>query len=136
MSPDSMHTALAFVQAINTGDPAHLRPLMTPDHTFTDALGHSFVGATVMSSGWRHFFRAYPGYRITVDHTFAHGDHAALFGRASGGWRVGEHVLPEAWSVRAAWLAHVVDGRVATWSIFCDTAWATPPISDTRAGPA
>jgi ketosteroid isomerase-like protein len=59
-----LETALAFIAAINAADTTALRALMTDDHTFTDALAHSFSGAEAMLSGWKHFFHAYPGYRI------------------------------------------------------------------------
>jgi limonene-1,2-epoxide hydrolase len=125
----SLDTALAFVAAINNTDPAALRALMTDDHTFTDALAHSFAGAEAMYTGWQHFFHAYPGYRITLTQTFADSNRVALFGTAEGGWRVDDKILPQKWSVPAAWLAEIHSGRVRRWTVFCDTAWATPPKS-------
>jgi ketosteroid isomerase-like protein len=124
-----LETALAFVAAINNADPAALRALMTDDHTFTDALAHSFSGAETMHTGWQHFFHAYPNYRITLTQTFADGNKVALFGKAEGGWRVDDKILPQKWSVPAAWLAEIHDQKVRHWSVFCDTAWATPPKS-------
>jgi ketosteroid isomerase-like protein len=120
-------TALAFIAAINAGDTDALRALMTEDHTFTDALGHSFSGAQTMLAGWKHFFHAYPGYRITIDHTFADANHVALFGKAEGGWRVKDAVLAQRWSVPAAWLAEVRTSKIRRWTVFCDTGWASPP---------
>jgi ketosteroid isomerase-like protein len=129
MSYMPMATALGFVGAVNAADLLILRALMTPDHVFTDALGHSYSGAETMCRGWERFFRAYPQYTITVEQTFVHDDTVALFGRASGCWMVNGHVLPQRWSVRAAWLAQITRGRVAAWSVFCDTAWVAPPES-------
>ena len=122
-----LETTLAFITAINAADTTALRALMTDDHAFTDALGHSFSGAEAMLSGWKHFFHAYPGYRITIDHTFADEDHVALFGNASGGWRVNDAVLPRRWAVPAAWLAEVQSNKIRRWTVFSDTGWATPP---------
>jgi limonene-1,2-epoxide hydrolase len=122
-----LETALAFIAAINAADTTALRTLMTEDHTFTDALGHSFSGAEAMFSGWQHFFHTYPGYRITIDHTFADSSHVALFGKAEGGWRVNDTILPQRWSVPAAWLAEVQSSKIRHWTVFCDTAWASPP---------
>jgi hypothetical protein len=51
----------------------------------------------------------------------------ALFGEAGGNYKVEDRVLPESWSVTAAWLAEVEDGKVKKWSVYCDTGWATPP---------
>lgn len=127
MSYMPMATALGFVAAINSGDLLILRALMTPDHTFTDALGHSYSGAATMSVGWERFFHAYPNYCITVEQSFVHDDCVALFGHASGSWFVDGHVLAQHWTVRAAWLAQVTRGRVSAWSVCCDTAWVTPP---------
>lgn len=126
--PDSpIDVVLAFIAAINAGDPNALRSLMTEDHTFTDALGNSFSGAEKMFSGWQHFFHAYPNYRINIKQTFADGNKVALFGDAEGGWRVNNQVLPQRWKVSAAWLAQVEAGKIRQWSVFCDTGWATPP---------
>ena len=124
-----LETALAFVAAINNVDPAALRSLMTQDHTFTDALAHSFSGAETMHTGWQHFFPAYPGYRITLTQTFADGNRIALFGKAEGGWRVDDKIIPQKWFAPAAWLAEIRSGKVRRWTVFCDTGWATPPKS-------
>ena len=124
-----LETALAFIAAINNANPAALRALMTDDHTFTDALAHSFSGAEAMHTGWQHFFHAYPNYRITLTQTFAEGDKVALFGKAEGGWRVDDKILPQKWSVPATWLAEIQSSKVHHWTVFCDTGWATPPKS-------
>src|SRR5271170_4288064 len=97
----------SFVAAINAADPNALRVLMTEDHTFTDARGNSFVGADKMKFGWQHFFRAYPGYQIHIQHSFEEANRVALFGDAEGGWRVNDIVLAQRWTVPAAWLAEV-----------------------------
>lgn len=128
---DPIDTARAFVAAINAADLAALRALMTEGHTFTDALGHSVSGADVMIAGWKQFFVAIPAYWVRVDTAFADGPLVALFGEAGGQWRVGDRVLPETWSVKAAWLAAIEDSKVKTWTVYCDTGWATPPASVT-----
>lgn len=127
MSYMPMATALGFVAAINAGDLLILRALMTPDHTFTDALGHTYTGAETMTLGWERFFHTYPNYCITVERSFVADDMVALFGHASGGWRVNGRIAAQHWDVCAAWLAHVTRGRVAAWSVFCDTGWVSPP---------
>jgi len=130
MSYMPMATALGFVAAINAGDLLILRALMTPDHVFTDALGHSYNGAKTMTAGWERFLHDYPDYCITVERSFVHDDTVALFGHATGCWRVDGKILPQHWTVRAAWLAEIASGRVAAWSVFCDTGWVTPPVTD------
>lgn len=125
--PPAQQTAEAFIAAINAQDLISLRALMTDDHTFVDSLGRRFSGAEAMLSGWQHFFHAYPGYRIDIHQTFAAETQAALFGEASGGWRIGETVSTKRWKVAAAWLAEIQSGKVRTWSVFCDTGWANPP---------
>jgi ketosteroid isomerase-like protein len=119
--------ALAFVAAINAASPTALRALMTDDHAFTDAQSHTFSGAETMLSGWQHYFHAYPNYSITITETFTDADKVALFGKAEGGWRVNETVLPQTWSVPAAWLAEIQNKKVRHWTVFCDTSWAAPP---------
>lgn len=120
-------TALAFVAAINSADLDALRTLMTDDHIFTDARGNRFSGAATMISGWQHFLHAYPDYRIDLQQTFQAAHQVALFGHASGTWRVADRVLLQTWSVSAAWLAEIEEGRIRSWSVFCDTSWANPP---------
>jgi hypothetical protein len=125
-TPDDV--ARAFIAAINAEDPNTLRALMTNDHTFTDARGNSFSGADKMRLGWQHFFHAYPGYRIEIEHDFAEENQVALFGKATGGWRVNDIVLPQRWTVSAAWLAEVEKEQIKHWTVFCDTTWINPPL--------
>ncbi|MGC2500329.1 MAG: nuclear transport factor 2 family protein [Acidobacteriaceae bacterium] len=127
MPTPSETTALAFVAAINAVDLDALRALMTNDHTFTDARGNRFSGAETMISGWQHFLHIYPDYRIVIEQIFQSANQVALFGHASGKWRVDDRVLPQAWNVSAAWLADITTRKVRTWSVFCDTSWANPP---------
>jgi uncharacterized protein (TIGR02246 family) len=127
MPESAANVVRAFVAAINAGDPHALRALMTEDHTFTDALGNRLSGADNMLSGWRHFFHAYPDYRICIQRSFAEGNWVALFGEATGRWRVKDQVLSQMWKVAAAWLAEVETGRIKNWSVFCDTNWVNPP---------
>jgi len=127
MPTTSETTALAFVAAINAADLNALRTLMSDDHTFTDARGNRFSGAATMLSGWQHFLHTYPYYQITIQQTFRTDSLVALFGHASGKWRVDDRILPQSWTVSAAWLAEVTANQVRSWTVFCDTTWATPP---------
>lgn len=129
MSKTADEVVRNFIAAINTADLNALRALMTEDHTFTDARGNSFSGAEKMRIGWQHFFHAYPNYQISVKSTFAEENRVALFGDASGGWRVNDVVLPKRWTVSAAWLAEVKKEQISNWTVFCDTSWADPPQS-------
>jgi len=127
MSDSPLATAHAFVAAINATDLAALRTLMTDGHTFTDARGQSFSGAEPMILAWQSFFHAFPEYWIHIDHSLVDGRLVALFGQAGGKWRLGDRILPGVWKVAAAWFAEVESGKIHRWSLFCDTAWATPP---------
>jgi ketosteroid isomerase-like protein len=127
MPQSVLEIAQAFVAAINAEDVAALGELMTSDHTFIDALGRSFSGAETMLAGWRHFFDAFPDYRITIARAFSDGNEAALFGEAEGKWRVDGRVLDGSWRVPAAWLAVVQTGKIREWRVFCNTAWAEAP---------
>jgi ketosteroid isomerase-like protein len=119
--------ALAFVAAINAADLPALRALMTDNHTFTDARGNSFSDAAKMRLGWQHFLHTYPAYQITITHTFAEKNHAALLGNATGGWRINDVVHPKRWTVSAAWLAEVENEKISHWTVYCDTNWVNPP---------
>ena len=100
---------------------------MTEEHVFVDALGRRFAGRDAMREGWRAFFEHFPGYRIGETQTLAAGDVVALFGTASGGYRVGGRVLEgRHWEVPAAWRAVVSGGLVAEWLVYCDTRWPNP----------
>jgi len=123
----SEEIALAFVEAVNAEDVEALGALMAEDYVFTDSLGGSFAGRAQMMQGWRYFFTAYPFYRIEVEQVLSRGATVALFGEAVGGWRIDGKVLEKRWTVRAAWLAEVKDGKVSHWSVFCDTGWGMPP---------
>lgn len=120
-------TARAFVAAINAENLNAIHSFLTEDHVFVDARGNRFLGAEKMVLGWQHFFHAYPHYRIIVAHGFANDNHVALFGEASGSWRVNGVVLTQEWRTTAAWLAEVEAGKIKSWAVFCDTSWATPP---------
>jgi SnoaL-like domain len=128
MAKNPRDIAQAFVTAINSADIPTLRALMTNNHTFIDARGNSFSGADKMQLGWQHSFHSYPNYQITITHTFAEKNHAALFANATGGWRVNEVVLPQSWTVSAAWLAEVENEQISHWTVFCDTNWVKPPL--------
>ena len=127
MSKTPEDVVRAFVVAINVQDINALRALMTDDHTFTDARSNSFSGADKMRLGWQHFFHAYPAYQIDIEHSFTAGGSVALFGKAAGGWCVNEVILPQRWTVSAAWLAEVEKEKIKHWTVFCDTNWVNPP---------
>ena len=135
MSDSPLDVAGAFVKAINREDLTAMRAVMTEDHTFTDAQGRRFSGAEKMIAGWKQFFDAYPRYWIRVTAAFVDGARGALFGEAGGKWKVEDKVLPESWSVTAAWLAEVEGGKVKKWSVYCDTSWTTPPARTTAEEP-
>ncbi len=80
-----------------------------------------------MQLGWQHFFRAYPGYRIEIEHAFTKENQVAFFGKATGGWRINDQVLPQRWTVAAAWLAEVEQEKIRHWNVFCDTNWVNAP---------
>ena len=128
MSKSPGEVVRAFVAAINAGDPSTLRELMTEDHTFTDARGNSFSGSEKMRAGWQHFFHAYPGYQINIAHTLEQGNRVALFGDASGRWRINDSIHPQRWTIPAAWLAEVEKEQIKNWTVFCDTNWVNPPV--------
>lgn len=132
MPKNPRDVALAFVAAINAADLSALRTLMTDNHSFTDALGNRFTGADKMHLGWQHFLHAYPGYQITITHSFSEENRAALFGNAAGGWRINDAIHPQRWTVSAAWLAEVENEKISHWTVFCDTTWVSPPASSTE----
>lgn len=127
MARSSFELVGAFISALNARDLTTMRTLMTDDHMFIDARGAKYFGADLQIENWRQFFYAYPQYWIFIDSSFAYGDRVGLFGEAGGKWRVDGTIVPGSWKVTAAWLAEVQDGKIRSWSIFCDTAWANAP---------
>jgi ketosteroid isomerase-like protein len=118
---------LRFVERINAHDADGLAELMSADHAFVDALGRRHKGRDAMREGWRGFFEHFPGYRIEAARALASGQVVALFGTASGGYRVEGRVLQgRRWEVPAAWSALVSSGLVAEWQVYCDTRWPNP----------
>jgi ketosteroid isomerase-like protein len=136
MSRSAQETVGSFISAINGQDFLTLRTLMSADHVFVDARGTRYCGAEVMLENWKQFFYAYPQYWISIDSNFADGNRVALFGTAGGKWRVDGTVIPGSWSVTAAWVADVENGKIRRWSVFCDTGWTTPPQQKVEAASA
>jgi ketosteroid isomerase-like protein len=123
--------ALEFVERVNQHNAVRVGDLMTDDHVFVDALGNRLAGREKMASAWQSFFSHFPNYKITIDSTLSEENTVALFGSAGGGWRVQSRDSLEAWSVPAAWRAVVANGAISEWRVWCDTAWASGPPSQT-----
>jgi uncharacterized protein (TIGR02246 family) len=113
--------ALAFVEAVNSGDADRLSDLMTEHHVFVDADGSEHAGREEMREGWRGYFAMVPDFRIDVEDTFARGETALMSGHASGTF-VQDGVLKREnhWMVPAAWRVVVEDDRVAIWQLYVD----------------
>jgi len=62
--------ALAFVDAVNTHDPARVAATMTLDHVFIDASGMRHKGRETMRAGWREYFGWFPDYEIQIETVF------------------------------------------------------------------
>jgi hypothetical protein len=126
MAASTLDIALAFVAAINSHDLESLAALMHAEHRFIDAEGNLVAGREVMRAGWAGYLGLFPDYAIAVEQTFAEGNRAALFGRASGS-RAGQPASTggqdagaRSWSCTAAWLAEVRDDLVYEWRVYCD----------------
>lgn len=106
--------ALAFIERINARDLDGLTALLTDDHLFIDYRGNEERGRDLVREGWAGYFRAYPDYRIRVDHVLTSGDGVAIVGRTTG-----SHVGPDVEANEAVvWTADIDHGRVAEWRIY------------------
>jgi limonene-1,2-epoxide hydrolase len=103
-----------FVAAINRHDLRALTDLMTPDHAFTDSLGHRVEGVATMEAGWRGYFAMCPDYRIRIDKIMAKDSDVLAAGCAGGS------INGTAWETPAAWRAVIREGRVTEWCVFAD----------------
>ena len=117
----TLEVALSFVAKSNAHDVDGIAALMTPDHVFIDGLGSTFRGADSMRSGWKTYLEWFPDYAVEVTQQFSRGDEVALFGKARGTYAVNGRLPRENfWEIPAAWRAHIRNGRIAEWQVYCD----------------
>jgi len=121
--PSPIDAALAFVRAINGGDPDVLAGQMAEEHRFMDSDGNEYGPRDEMRDGWVRYYAMVPDFRIEVRETLSRGNTVALFGVASGTFAAeGQDrstVDPQnAWSVPAAWRVVVDDDLVAVWQLY------------------
>jgi hypothetical protein len=115
------NATLAFVDAINRGEPDRLADLMTPGHVFIDSLGEEHVGRDSMVAGWRRYLEMVPDYHIEVRQILEDETAVVLLGVARGTWSADGALDPaDRWETPAAWRAVVEGDRLATWQVFAD----------------
>ena len=111
----------SFLEKINRADVDGLAKLLTPDHTFVDALGNSVQGAGQMRHAWATYFQWFPDYRISTEQILQSGNTVDVFGTAAATYAPDGKLSPEnRWETPAAWLAVVRDGKVAEWRVYAD----------------
>ena len=103
-----------FVAAINDHEVGTILALMTPDHTFIDALGNRTQGLPFMESAWQTYFSMCPDYRIRVEDLLSDAGLVLATGEASG------TIDGVAWQAPAAWKAVIRENSVAEWRVFVD----------------
>ena len=110
----------SFVERINAHDPEGLLALCSSDHTFIDSLGNHLAGNQNLLHAWRGYFTLFPDYRIEITTLLNAGLYVAAFGTASGTLAGASDTSHSYWSIPAAWLATIKDGRVSTWQVYAD----------------
>jgi ketosteroid isomerase-like protein len=119
MGKTPLETALAFVDAVNTGSIDRLAVLMTGGHVFIDSDGRESRGKPRMTWGWGEYFAMVPDYRIIIEETFSAGATVMLAGRAEGTFvEAGALKAENHWRVPAAWRAVIEDEKVARWQVY------------------
>ena len=79
-----IEVAMAFVDAINTGDIDKMANLMTDDHRFIDGDGSKYAGKERMTTGWRDHFELIPDLTISISDHFEDNQIVVLLGWSSG----------------------------------------------------
>jgi hypothetical protein len=92
---------------------------MTEEHVFVDVLDSRTRRRATMHSAWEQYFKPVPDYWIKVEQAFENGPLVARFGSAGGTYAAGSAERVN-WSVPAAWLAKVRDGKVELWRVYAD----------------
>lgn len=131
-----VEVAQEFVRAINRQNPEELAALMTPDHRFTDSLGHVAAGRDGIKEGWNLYFQMIPDYQIEIEETYCDGSAVVMVGTAKGTYNKGIQDLeamglpnlmkdsgshaPQNWQTPVAVRAFIQDGLVAEWRVYAD----------------
>ncbi len=110
----------SFVERINAHDPEGLLALCSSDHVFIDSLGNTLTGYEALLHAWRGYFARFPDYRVEITTVFSTGHHVAAFGKASGTLAGASAASHSSWTIPAAWLAAIKDGRISSWQVYAD----------------
>jgi len=114
MSLTPAAAAEAFNTHINAADLRGLASLMSEDHRFIDSQGNMVSGKPACIAAWSGFFRAFPGYRNTLDQFF-HFDNMVTVTGFSDCPNHPELTGPAIWS------ATVMADRLTEWRVYLDT---------------
>jgi ketosteroid isomerase-like protein len=123
---DPMHEAAesvaqAFIRAINRQDVDALVELMPEQHRFIDSLGTSYEGRETLRRGWTKYFAMVPDYTVAIEETYSDGPVVIMLGVAQGTYVPHGELKPEnRWSTPTAFRAHIEDGKVSEWRVYCD----------------
>jgi hypothetical protein len=112
-------TTISFIDCINRGDVGGLSALMTDDHTLTVFDESPLVGRPSNVEGWRSYAASFPDYVIAPHRISECDDVVAVVGHTTG-----SHLgLPDEKEreLTLIWLARIVDGLVAEWTLIEDT---------------
>ena len=116
-----IEVAMAFVDAINTGDIDKMANLMTDDHRFIDGDGSKYAGKERMTTGWRDHFELIPDLTISISDHFEDNQIVVLLGWSSGTIIQDGQLRPEnSWSVPSAWRVVIESEKVAVWQLYAN----------------
>jgi ketosteroid isomerase-like protein len=110
---------LEFVKAINDHYVDKIHDFMTDDHFFKDGSGGQHIGKIGMKKGWQNYYQLFPDYSIQITDVAEDNSIIALFGYASGSYRLKKNEN-NFWKITAAWKAIVRNNKIMHWHVYCD----------------
>lgn len=110
-----------FVTAINEHDTDRLYELMTPGHTFVDAIGNRITGADNCRQAWTKYFHYFPDYTLELMESLDTGHTVMATGLAMGTYLGSANNGKDHWRIPAAWRAVLNEDQVDLWQVFADT---------------
>lgn len=106
-----------FIECVNNGDVRGLNSHISDGIVFTDIQGRVYLEPEFMEN----YVKAYPNYRIHVQHILQGGDGVAVIGSTSG-----SHVSPGIEENEILiWTADIKKDLISTWRIYSTEGFAS-----------
>ena len=113
----SLTIVMEFIESVNNGDIDKLNSYISDEIVFTDIQGRVYLEPGFMEN----YLKAYPNYRIHVEHVLQGGEGVAVIGSTSG-----SHVSPEVEENEVlVWTADVKNELIISWRIYSTEGYAS-----------